>query len=596
MALFPSDSENLSLHQKPSGAPLADRMLALAFDLCLWVPSLLLLVKPIWREFQYHQMLSPGSTEAMLFMAIGLGVSVVLIVFAQTLMIARWGTTPGKRIFQISVVRLEDGARLSWGASLLRACTQLFELCLLGLPFLEILSHPERRPWHDRLAESHVVSLKGRSFEAPHWLEQRFFRNLYWGFSLSVVLMFGSFMWKTHQQLAVGAFKREELRDSGYLCESLQDVKSSELLGESESRMDFALAMYNAGLVSSECLESEADFAFWTQNSELLPWASLIRGVLAQEKGFEAKRDEWTQYFEAACPEEKAPGVEALTPGRVFLCRLVDDYWSARTIQNKSVAQELGEQIKSRSLTEKVRSLHHLIEEGKFALIEASAAEENWPLALIPYLQEVGLKSLYLQNRNSEFSSASRLVTRAWSTEDREKSLAWTCFADRVQSCGKKNAETCRDLRRLNQHNPNPQREVTLALGFDLWCSNKRDAQVEAEIRLLRERDPLLSWMSLGGANAHESKTTRTQQFQILSEKLREMPSSHWARIPLLWWAGRFVESEKQFEILSAEYQRSSRRDPSWWLAQRSLLESRPSSLKGVPLRGLSSVNEGESQ
>ena len=75
------------------------------------------------------------------------------------------GQTPGKMLTGLRVETVE-GEALSFGQAFLRSVGGLLQLLPIGLGYLVILLHPERRGWNDRLAGTRVVALNRFADEA----------------------------------------------------------------------------------------------------------------------------------------------------------------------------------------------------------------------------------------------------------------------------------------------------------------------------------------------------------------------------------------------------------------------------------------------
>jgi uncharacterized RDD family membrane protein YckC len=73
------------------------------------------------------------------------------------------GGTPGKLLFRMRVVRMQDGARLKWHQALARWASYLLSASLFGAGFLMAAFHPLKRTIHDLLAGSRVVRLSSKS-------------------------------------------------------------------------------------------------------------------------------------------------------------------------------------------------------------------------------------------------------------------------------------------------------------------------------------------------------------------------------------------------------------------------------------------------
>ena len=66
------------------------------------------------------------------------------------------GFTPGKALLGLKVVR-KDGARISFGRSLVRFFAYWISALPLFLGFLWVLWDPKRRGWHDKIAGTQVL-------------------------------------------------------------------------------------------------------------------------------------------------------------------------------------------------------------------------------------------------------------------------------------------------------------------------------------------------------------------------------------------------------------------------------------------------------
>ena len=80
-----------------------------------------------------------------------------LILVYDTAFIALRGATPGKQVFGLYVVRA-DGSRIGWGRALARhLLTALTLNFTLGLGFLVVALHPDKRGLHDLICDTVVI-------------------------------------------------------------------------------------------------------------------------------------------------------------------------------------------------------------------------------------------------------------------------------------------------------------------------------------------------------------------------------------------------------------------------------------------------------
>jgi uncharacterized RDD family membrane protein YckC len=105
--------------------------------------------------------------------AVVLAVSPVLIVAYLVIFWSTLGQTPGKWLLGLRVVPV-GGGRLRFGQALLRVAGYVVSALPCYLGFLWVLG-PQRRAWHDRIAETEVVYVvkPERRREATNRLRQR---------------------------------------------------------------------------------------------------------------------------------------------------------------------------------------------------------------------------------------------------------------------------------------------------------------------------------------------------------------------------------------------------------------------------------------
>lgn len=546
-----------------SGLPMAavtDRALAFAFDLCLWAPLSMLVTKATWRDFQLHQMIEPGSAESIILFATAAFFSILFMLIIQTLMIWAWGVTPGKKLLNLRVESV-DGGRLSLGASFLRAILQWLELVCLGLPFLEILSHPERRPWHDRIAESRVVSMRQVLSKPPHFLETRFFRNLYWGFSLSFLMMVGLFLNHLHHQVKSGSFKSKELEESGYLCHLGEEVPSRGPLTALAARADYVLAQYEVGLLSRECLESESDFSIWTNNETGKPWAHLLRAVLLREQLQQADlADEFDQHLTEACPESD---LDSKMPST--LCGLVKYYRGG----------PLPEESAQESWAGLVLSARQEMSAGRFAAADKIWSSTAWPETFSGYVQSQLLRSYLTRGDRQRYEVGYKLMMPTWSATRRLEQMTWGCFAELIDSCSGGAGGQCQDLRAeiATQGGSDLPRETALVSAFEMKCHTRHDPQLLREVDRTLGGDSETAWV----IQMLRPESRKTSEVESPAEVTRRLSESHWARPYYLWWLTRQQGPATSDAKVLAKKGSSSSRQPASQSPDESVQEWRES-------------------
>jgi len=157
-------------------APLGRRMAAFVVDLILLsIPTviifytLIIISFPDWvardvvafNQFMadieagnQHPFTPPEPPEHALLMAEIVRDSILALYF--TGFIAAHGKTPGKALFRLQVVDAL-GRKPDLAKSFFRAMILIFSICLLFIPLAYVFINPQRRAFHDMIADTYVV-------------------------------------------------------------------------------------------------------------------------------------------------------------------------------------------------------------------------------------------------------------------------------------------------------------------------------------------------------------------------------------------------------------------------------------------------------
>jgi uncharacterized RDD family membrane protein YckC len=285
-------------------ASVADRFLAFVLDSFLLAPVISLMVAGQLKEVRNYALQNENSPEAVIvwFMFV---LSVILIsIFLQAVFTFFWSATPGQRLLNLRVVSLSYSSyennfnSLSFMQCLFRSFLWWFSFLFIGWPFLEILSHPQRRCLHDRASDTMVISAVPTGDLGPSPMEFRFISSWMRLIFLSLLLMLGLYSIKVHQMVRGGFFSREEYDSKGYLCE----LPVSNALSASK-RLDILLALRLLDKKEDECIDSETDLALWNREELDKPMGYLVKYFLEKDN---EKKDEYSDFICEKYPEHEA--------------------------------------------------------------------------------------------------------------------------------------------------------------------------------------------------------------------------------------------------------------------------------------------------
>ncbi len=277
-------------------APVADRILALVLDFLILSPVISLVIAGLMRQMKTFFLIDANSQEGVVAIALVIAAVFFLTILLQTVFLFFWQATPGQLFVQMRVISFPHGQeRLSLNQCLLRSTLWCGGFVALAIPYLEILSHPLRRAFHERASDTMVVTLKREFDEGPYPLESRFIAS-WMRMSFLFLILFGVLtFFKTYHSLQAGLYKDKEPSDV-VVCKETKSLQVSR-----DSRVDAAIALFLMDEISAECLQKEAETVLWQNPGESAEWAYLAKYLLTNGKEQEA-------YLEQICATEDSLG------------------------------------------------------------------------------------------------------------------------------------------------------------------------------------------------------------------------------------------------------------------------------------------------
>lgn len=397
-----------------------DRFLASLFDFIIFAPIFSFILLPLMQNFEKIWSVGFQNFEFVIFLAVLVVYTCFLAIIFQAASLFWFRTTPGKFFFKLRVVN-ESGDRLSLHQSFLRSIFWVLEFFFLGIPFLEILSHPQRRAIHDRVSGTMVITIKEKEDLGPHPVERHFIRQVLMLGSVafaSWIFVFTNYFLKLAER---GEFKKAELEEAGYLCE---DVTSH--VKKKEIRMEKALALYLADEISKECLLTEADFVFWQPVPLHRDWAYLA-------KGYASKLDStlFEQYLNRVCEENESGDA----------CHLAEYEADAQSQDLEKIL------VHSTSLSVRVKHTVDAFESGKYGLAEAGFRKLKEVDGFKSFALKGLMKTLWAENRKESSEGVYMAAFEDFKDDDKAEIAAWSCHEQMDQACNSELKRACEDLK-----------------------------------------------------------------------------------------------------------------------------------------------------
>jgi len=158
---------------------------------------------------------------------------------------------------------------------------------------LEILGHPLRRAFHERVSDTLVISHKQEPVDLPLAVETRYISSTLWIFFGFMFVMGLALMGKAYKTaLLEGLAGKKTIMQA-----SCANVPTG--LYQGQKRLDVALALYFAEEVEGTCVYTEAQKAVWTLEGEDKALGNLAMSLISEDE------KEAAAYRENICAESE---------------------------------------------------------------------------------------------------------------------------------------------------------------------------------------------------------------------------------------------------------------------------------------------------
>jgi uncharacterized RDD family membrane protein YckC/tetratricopeptide (TPR) repeat protein len=276
-----------------------DRLAAVIVDVCVVLAPLYYLISSPFRAWMTASFLMGSEGDLVSTVSGMVGVAVFLVLAYQTFLHYFFRATLGKMLFDLHVVPMFEGERLSCWASFIRSWFWLGEMVCLGLPMLAVFSNSKRRPLHDRVCDTVVVSKVSAGVKAPAVWE-RLLVHGFFGMALACALIFTALQLRgLVDRLKSDSRVTQLVEREGSACEIVNKNLSEDEEPAGHDRLNLAMNLYAAGLADRTCLEAEVEHEVASQ-TEVGPVT-----YLAQAFVYADDAEVSNSYLDEACSVSK---------------------------------------------------------------------------------------------------------------------------------------------------------------------------------------------------------------------------------------------------------------------------------------------------
>ncbi len=296
--LYSADEKQSSQKSLQTLAPPADRLLASFIDLLFHAPVFALLSSAVLYRLNLLKLTISTTSEKMAVIAQLIWIVLIGTVILQGIYLKIWKKTPGMRLLKLELHNLNKGD-LTWGQCLMRSTVWSFEILFMGIPLLEIFSHPKRHALHDRVSETEVRTQKYWGAMAPMPSEKATVQVVFTSVLMLALGWMTALFSGVQKGITEGSIAMAEWREQSRLCSQVDDVSgySDVDLTELRNRIDFGLSLYLLEQIDADCFRKEVDLAVTKEVAGAQVWVG--RALLSTP--FSVERQ---SYFTRACAED----------------------------------------------------------------------------------------------------------------------------------------------------------------------------------------------------------------------------------------------------------------------------------------------------
>lgn len=422
----------------------ADRVCAQIIDLAIFLLPLVLVVSaPIKKHLTQNVLVG---FDAGIFLNIFLMVtlSFLIVTFYQTVAVAIWGTTIGKKFFHLKVVDIWTGGTPDVFRCLLRAAGTQIGWLFCGLPFLTVFSNNRRRTFHDLISDTEVISESPTRVSIPSASEVLMVRTIY-AAALGIALtVFTSNFIGLIRDMQSETSMNMVFDPSSSSCESVDQAFGK--WPTKASRLQVSMSLYAAGLVDKSCLSAEVDAV----RDSSMDRTSLY--YLASAFAHDDDRTISDAYLNEVC--KLSPDSNDCRMSRIVSA------WAEKKWKR---VDHLFSGFKATSAFTKIWAIRHYLRQGQVETAYRWIESITPNRALASYLQIERTKALWKMERYPEAKTAATQALESLPTDGQVELASWMCVKETARDCSEARSVSCRLV-------SEPSRTLkAFAAGDDLW-------------------------------------------------------------------------------------------------------------------------------
>ncbi len=526
-----------------------DRLTAFLIDLLFLFPLVNIVFAPFHRE-SLRAYLFHFEEQASFYIALGVITLAIVFILYFAVIPYLFGATPGKKIMGLRVICPEENSQLRLSQSVLRSIGILGEMAVMGLPLLGAFRDKLRRPLHDRIADTIVVSDRTHFLDSPSAWEKKLANSAYLSFALFIVCLFVPFLFNKYKN-----YLTLDHVPSGNtsLCEVVdQNLPEWD---QTEGRLEVAMTLYAAGAVDEECLGREADFMLWSGEESALAY-------LAKAFSLSDSPSLSDRYLEKVCKvDDKSQSC--------FLSELVGHWMDGKW---KSVTSQLKEKILESQSFIKVWAIRHFFTSYYFSEVEDLLESLPRAESLGEFTSSYRTKTLFKKGQKEMAQVAFESSVENLKGDSRLSLAAWYCSEANLKGCSADYRSSCQHFSQLFKDQWDYLNDQNILLSYlrTTECSENVPSEL-AKLKELEEGSEIKYYLeSLNFLNTGKKEEALKQLRRLVSLGLdSSRPLSYEAALKWL----NFTDEDKDFETILGMWDLDHSRTKMWENLGQALIE-----------------------
>ncbi|MBK7843254.1 MAG: RDD family protein [Bdellovibrionales bacterium] len=552
-----------------------DRLAAVVTDLVLVILPISAVLGAPFKQGIMKALVLQDETDFYFFLFLLFVTSACVVIAYQTAMVSLWGATLGKMFWGLRVEWLWKRRNPSFSMALLRSVFWIVDSVFLFVPHLSVFANEKRRPFHDRISDTVVVTTRGGGVRTPGMIEASFvhgvgaalavFGTLFMGFS-SIDL----YMRSKGEDSLFGVLKSERV-----LCDAvgvaMEDwPSSSSSSGESLERLSVAMALFASGEISAPCLRSEVEDSLVRQGIES-PMAYLAQSFVYSDSAELSDR-----YLDQVCKLD-------MRSDSCKMSRIVEMWMDEDWTKIDDLFNELNHTKEPYILTWAVR---HFMRRENFQMALSFLDKMGPSIALGSFVGIQRTKAYWNLSRKEEARAAADIAINTMGPANRIDLASWLCKEEIDENCAGVSRSSCLIMNKILEKSDEylADRDIALTYIKNFECDDTKGKsydELKREVSFPEGRQLIGALTLIHGSAAQEGRRElwKLAQDKKASENYREEARHYLASSAQSSFDLEALYSEWKHEVLTPHWRKRGERlfnnyyrlknfDRSWEIGQ----------------------------